>query len=32
MQLHEASHLKNQELEQQLTIELIDLLRKQQQL
>lgn len=32
MQLHEATHLKNRDLEQQLTIELIDLLKQQQQL
>lgn len=31
-QLHEATHLKNQDLEQQLTIELVDLLKQQQQL
>ncbi|WP_041095308.1 DNA primase [Paucilactobacillus hokkaidonensis] len=31
-QLHEATHLKNQDLEQQLTIELMNLLKKQQQL
>lgn len=31
-QLREATQFKNQELEQQLTVELVDLLRKQQQL
>lgn len=31
-QLHEATHLKNRDLEQQLTIELVDLLKQQQQL
>lgn len=31
-QLHEATHLKNRDLEQQLTIELMDLLKQQQQL